>query len=255
MALEIHQFLIGSDNFGVLLHDPATGKTASIDAGEEAPIMAALTEKGWRLTDILVTHHHGDHIAALSQLKARFDAHVVGALADQHRIAGIDLAVSEGDQFSFGSFQFDVIETPGHTVGHIAFYCAAEAVLFAGDTLFSMGCGRLFEGTPQQMWSSLSKLATLPDATKLYCGHEYTLPNAKFALRFDADNPALQTRATEVEALRARGAFTIPSTIGLEKATNPFLRAGDPALARAVGLVGHPAVDVFAALREAKNKG
>jgi len=255
MALLLHQFLIGSDNFGVLLHDPETGKTASIDAGEEAPILAALEEKGWRLTDILVTHHHGDHIAALSALRTRFGARIVGALADQHRIPGIDLTVSEGDHFALGRFDFEVIETPGHTVGHIAFYCAGQAVLFAGDTMFSLGCGRLFEGTPHQMWSSLSKLAALPDETKLYCGHEYTLANAKFALRFDATNPALQKRATEVEALRARGAFTIPSTIGLEKATNPFLRAGEPALAQAVGLVGHSAAEVFAALREAKNKG
>ncbi len=255
MALLIHQFGIGSDNLGVLIHDPATGKTASIDAGEEAPIVAALHEKGWQLTDILVTHHHGDHIAALAALKTRFGARVVGPLADQHRIAGIDLPVSEGDHFSFGNIGFEVIETPGHTVGHVAFYCPSEAVLFAGDTMFSMGCGRLFEGTPQQMWSSLSKLAALPDATLLYCGHEYTLSNAHFALRFDAGNPALQKRVAEVEALRAKGDFTIPSTIGQEKATNPFLRAGEPALAAAVGLTGHPAGEVFAALREAKNKG
>lgn len=255
MALIIHQFAIGSDNLGVLLHDPATGKTASIDAGEEAPIVAALQEKGWTLTDILVTHHHSDHIAALTALKERFGARVVGPLADMHRIPGIDVPVREGDHFTVGSVGFDVFETPGHTVGHVAFYSPSEAVVFAGDTMFAMGCGRLFEGTPQQMWSSLSKLAALPDATKLYCGHEYTLSNAHFAIRFDADNAALQKRVAEVEALRAKGAFTIPSTIGLEKATNPFLRAGEPALAAAMGLSGHPANEVFAALREAKNKG
>ena len=255
MALIRHQFGIGADNLGVLIHDPASGRTASIDAGEEAPILAALNEKGWQLTDILVTHHHGDHIAALEALKARFGARVVGPLADQHRIPGIDVPVSEGDHFSFGDIGFEVFETPGHTVGHIAFYSPSEAVLFAGDTLFSMGCGRLFEGTPQQMWSSLSKLAALPDATKLYCGHEYTLSNAHFALRFDAGNEALQKRVAEVEALRAKGEFTIPSTIGLEKATNPFLRAGEQAVATAIGLAGHSAGEVFAALREAKNKG
>ncbi len=255
MALLIHQFAIGADNLGVLIHDPATGHTACIDAGEEAPIVAALEAKGWGLTDILVTHHHGDHIAALSTLKARFSARVVAPFADRHRIPDIDLSVKEGDRIMVGEVAFDVIETPGHTSGHIAYYSAAESILFAADTLFSLGCGRLFEGTPQDMWTSLNKLAALPDETKLYCGHEYTLSNARFAVRFDPDNAALLKRVAEVEALRAKGEFTIPSTIGLEKATNPFLRAGEKALAEAVGLVGYPVVDVFAALREAKNKG
>ena len=255
MALLIHQFIIGSDNFGVLVHDPATGHTASIDAGEEAPIVAALEAKGWRLTDILVTHHHGDHIAAVSALKARFNARVVAPFADRHRIPDIDVAVKGRDRVMVGEVAFEIIETPGHTSGHIVYYSEEESVVFAADTLFSLGCGRLFEGSPQQMWTSLNKLAALPDATKLYCGHEYTLSNARFAIRFDPDNAALQKRVSEVEALRAKGEFTIPSTIGLEKATNPFLRAGEKALAEAVGLVGHPAVDVFAALREAKNKG
>jgi hydroxyacylglutathione hydrolase len=255
MTLLIHQFIIGADNLGVLIHDPATGHTASIDAGEEAPIVAALEAKGWALTDILVTHHHSDHIAAASALKARFTARLVAPLADRHRIPDIDVAVKEGDRVRVGQVAFEVIETPGHTSGHIAYYSAAESVVFAADTLFSLGCGRLFEGTPQEMWTSLNKLAALPDETKLYCGHEYTLSNARFAIRFDPDNAALQKRVAEVEALRAKGEFTIPSTIGLEKATNPFLRAGEKALAEAIGLAGHPAVEVFAALREAKNKG
>ena len=255
MPLLIYQFAIGSDNFGVLIHDQATGRTASIDAGEEAPILAALQETGWRLTDLFITHHHSDHIAALLPLKERFDARVVAPAADAHRIPGIDRAVREGDEVQLGETDFHVIETPGHTSGHIAYYSEAAKVVFAGDTLFSLGCGRLFEGTPEQMWTSLSKLASLPDDTLLYCGHEYTLSNARFAVRFDAGNEVLQRRFAEVEALRAKGGFTIPSTIELEKATNPFLRATEPALAQAVGLTGHPAVEVFAALREAKNKG
>ncbi len=255
MPLSIHQFAIGSDNLGVLIHDDATGKTASIDAGDEAPILAALKETGWALTDLFITHHHSDHIAALQPLKKRFGARVVAPAADVHRIPDIDVAVREGDRVQLGETDFTIIETPGHTSGHIAYYCEAAKVLFAGDTLFSLGCGRLFEGTPQQMWASLSKLARLPDDTLLYCGHEYTLSNARFAVRYDAGNEALHRRITEVEALRAKGEFTIPSRIGVEKATNPFLRADEPALAQAIGLAGRPAIEVFAALREAKNKG
>jgi hydroxyacylglutathione hydrolase len=255
MPLLIHLFAIGSDNLGVLIHDVATGRTASIDAGEEAPIVAALQETGWKLTDLFITHHHSDHIAALQPLKDRFGARVVAPRADAHRIPSIDVAVREGDEVHVGETAFNILETPGHTSGHIAYYSAGAKVVFTGDTLFSLGCGRLFEGTPEQMWASLSKLARLPDDTLLYCGHEYTLSNARFAMRYDAGNEALQRRLAEVEALRAKGEFTIPSTIGLEKATNPFLRAAEPALAQAVGLAGHPAVEVFAALREAKNKG
>jgi hydroxyacylglutathione hydrolase len=255
MALLIHQFAIGADNLGVLIHDSETGRTATIDAGEEAPIVAALDATGWVLSDIWITHHHSDHIAALSALKQRYSARVVAAKADAHRIPDIDLPVSEGDVVVLGSTGFVVFETPGHTRGHIAYYSAEAAVVFAGDTLFSLGCGRLFEGTPAEMWQSLRKLAALPDDTALYCGHEYTLSNGRFALRFDQGNQALQRRMVEAESLRAKGQWTIPSTIGIEKATNPFLRADDPRLAEAVGLQGHPAIEVFAALREAKNKG
>ena len=179
---------------------------------------------------------------------------MIAPKADLHRIPDVDVAVEEGDVFSVGTITFKTIETPGHTSGHVSYYSGNTGLVFAGDTLFSLGCGRLFEGTAQQMWASLSKLAALPDDTKLYCGHEYTLSNCKFALKYDADNQALRVRAAEVEALRAKGAFTIPSTIGLERATNPFLRAGEPALASSLGLEGHKAVEVFAALREAKNK-
>lgn len=255
MGAEIYQFLIGSDNFGVLLHDPKTGATASIDAGEEAPILAALDKTGWRLTDILVTHHHGDHIGGLAALQHKFGARVVGAKADRHRIEGIDLAVAEGDQFTLGSLDVAVIETPGHTVGHIAFHLPKEKLLFAGDTLFAMGCGRLFEGTPENMYRSLQKLAGLPPETALYCGHEYTLSNGRFAVRVDPDNAALKKRMETVEALRAQGHFTLPSTLAEELATNPFLRASDPAIAKTIGCAGQDALAVFTALRELKNKG
>ena len=255
MSAQVYQFLIGSDNFGVLVHDPKTGATASIDAGEEAPILAALEKTGWRLTDILVTHHHGDHIAGLAGLRSKLGARVVGAAADRYRIADIDLAVKEGDSFTVGGLKINVIETPGHTVGHIAFYLPVEKMLFAGDTLFAMGCGRLFEGSPADMYHSLQKLAALPADTALYCGHEYTLSNGRFALRVDPENAALKKRMVEVEALRAQDRFTIPSTLALEFATNPFLRAADPAIAKTMGLAGQPPLAVFTVLRELKNKG
>jgi hydroxyacylglutathione hydrolase len=254
MSAEIEQFLCASDNFGVLLHDPATGATASIDACEEGPILRALEARGWRLTHILVTHHHDDHIAAIPALKQRFGAQVIGPRADAARIPGLDKGVREGDTVAVGSLEAKVYETPGHTSGHISFYFPKEKLLFAGDTLFSLGCGRLFEGSPFEMLDSLTKLAALPDDTALYCGHEYTLSNARFALTVDPGNAALKERAAEVERLRAANAFTLPSTIGREKATNPFLRSADPAIAATVGLDGHPPLDVFTELRARKNR-
>ena len=253
--LEIRQFLMGSDNFGVLVHDSETGATASIDAGDEQPIRQALAETGWRLTDILVTHHHDDHIAALEVLRHAFGARIVAAGADAHRIPHIDLAVKEGDHVTVGTLTFGVIDTPGHTVGHIAYHLPEQKVLFAGDTLFSLGCGRLFEGSPEQMFKSLQKLASLPAETALYCGHEYTLSNGRFALKVDPANKALAARMHEVETLRAQGRFTLPSTIGRECDTNPFLRADQPDIAKTIGMEGQPAVAVFARLREMKNKG
>ncbi len=255
MPAEIRLFMIGSDNYGVLLHDPATGATASIDAGEAAPIAAELEAAGWRLTDILVTHHHGDHVAGVEALKARYGARVTAPAHDRDRVPGVDATVREGDAVAVGTLKGAVIETPGHTLGHVAYHFAGEKLLFSGDTLFALGCGRLFEGTPAQMWNSLSKLAALPGDTKVYCGHEYTLSNARFALRYDGANPALVARAAEVERMRAENRFTVPSTIAEERATNPFLRAGDPAVAAAIGLPGASPADVFAALREAKNRG
>ena len=232
MGAEIDQFLIGSDNFGVLVHERNQGFALLVN-----------------------THHHGDHIGGLAALRHKFGARVVGAAADRHRIEGIDLAVAEGDRFTVGSLEVEVFETPGHTVGHIAFHLPAENLLFAGDTLFAMGCGRLFEGTPENMHHSLQKLAALPPQTALYCGHEYTLSNGRFALRVDPDNQALKKRMEAVEALRAQGRFTLPSTLAEEWATNPFLRASDPSIAKTIGLQGQDPLAVFTALRELKNKG
>ena len=254
MSAQIYQFLIGSDNFGVLLHDPKTGATASIDAGEEAPILEALETTGWRLTDILVTHHHGDHIAGLAALRSKLGARVVGAAADKHRIADIDLAVKEGDHFTLGSLEVRVFETPGHTVGHIAFHLPHEKLLFAGDTLFAMGCGRLFEGTPADMHQSLQKLAALPQDTALYCGHEYTQANGRFALTIEPDNVDLQERVARVAELRAAGKPTLPTSIALELATNPFLRAEQASVQAAVGMAGADPAAVFAEIRARKDR-
>lgn len=254
MAASIHQFLIGSDNYGLLLHDDETGATATIDAGEAQPILDALKQTGWTLTDILVTHHHGDHVAGIPELKAATGAKVTAPAADKDRVPLVDTGVSEGDRVKVGHVACEIIATPGHTSHHIAYYLPADAMLFAGDTLFSLGCGRLFEGTPAEMWASLQKLRALPPETKLYCGHEYTQSNARFALTVDPENAALRQRAREVDALRAKGAFTLPSTIGAENAENPFLRADDPLIASRLGMAGARPVEVFAELRARKNR-
>ena len=255
MALQVHQFICLSDNFGLLAHDPETGATASIDAPDGETVLKALDAKGWTLTDILVTHHHPDHTQGIPALKARFPgARVVGAKADEKRIPGLDAKVIEGDEISVGNAKARVIETPGHTTGHIAFHFDDDDILFAGDTLFSLGCGRVFETPMNVMYHSLMKLAALPEETQLYCGHEYTQSNARFALTVDPDNALLAERAKIVEELRAAGKFTLPSTIGLELATNPFLRAEDPGVQIAVDMAGHDPVQVFAEVRERKNR-
>ena len=247
-------FLCRSDNFGALVHDPATGRTAAIDAPEAAAVEAALARRGWRLSDILVTHHHEDHVAGIESLKLAWNCRVVAARADAHRIPAVDETVAEGDTVSVGTLTASVIDTPGHTVGHIAYWFEAEKLLFAADTLFSLGCGRLFEGSPAQMWASLLKLRALPDDTRLHCGHEYTLSNARFALTVDPDNAALARRAAEVEAQRAENRFTLPVTLGAEKRENPFLRADDAAIAATLGMAGATPDAVFAELRERKNR-
>ncbi len=253
MALIIEQFPARSDNFAVLIHDTASGLTAAIDAPEEAPIRAKLEEKGWRLDHIFVTHHHGDHTEGIAGLKASFDATVTGPAAEAETIPGIDKMVSEGDTISFGEIELRVLETPGHTSGHITFWLPSELVAFVGDTLFAIGCGRVIEGTMPMMWASLEKLLALPDDTRVYCGHEYTQANARFALTIEPDNADLVARAREVDALRAAGKPTLPTTMALEKATNPFLRVGEPGIRATLGMEDASAADVFGEIRRRKD--
>lgn len=251
--LQIHQFPCLNDNYGVLVHDAEADLTASIDAPDAAAVQSALAEKGWSLTHILTTHHHADHTGGNAALKAATNCQIIGPKAEEAKIPGIDRAVGEGDTFKFGGFDVQVFDTPGHTSGHISYYIPAAKVAFAGDTMFALGCGRLFEGTPQQMWDSLSKLMALPDDTQVYCGHEYTLSNAKFAVSVDPDNADLKARLAEIEAKRAKGEPTVPTSIGLERATSPFVRAGDPGLRAHLGLADAADWEVFAEVRKRKD--
>ncbi|MDQ0996974.1 hydroxyacylglutathione hydrolase [Phyllobacterium ifriqiyense] len=251
--LQIEQFNARSDNFGVLIHDPETNLTASIDAPEEQPILDALKRRGWKLTHILTTHHHNDHIEANLALKKRFGVEIVGPEAEKSQIPGIDRTLSHGDHFQFGSFEIEVISTPGHTNGEISFFIPAAKVLFAGDTLFSLGCGRLLEGTPATMFESLQKLVALPGDTQVYCGHEYSESNARFALSIDPDNSALKERAREITALRAAGQPTLPTTILREMATNPFLRWHDPVIRKNLKMENASDEAVFTEIRKRKD--
>ncbi len=228
MSITARAIPILSDNYAWLVRDEATGFTAVVDPAEAAPVVAAIEAAG-RLDMILLTHHHQDHIVAVDAVRAQFPAVVVGNAADSRRLPKLDLAVSPGDIFAFGAGEARVIDTPGHTIGHIAFFLTPGDVLLCGDTLFSLGCGRLLEGTAAQMFASLHDLAALPGDTLVCCGHEYTESNARFALSADPDNPALQARADEVNRLRAAGQATVPSHLVDELAANPFLRAPDVA--------------------------
>jgi hydroxyacylglutathione hydrolase len=251
--LDVHQFFCRSDNYGVLIHDPASGQTAAIDAPEAGAIERALADKGWRLSHILMTHHHADHAAGVVELKAKWGCQVVGNAADAARLPALDATVSPGQSYDFSGHQAHIIDTPGHTVGHIAWYFADDQLLFAGDTLFALGCGRVFEGSFEQMWSSLAKLKALPPGTTVYCGHEYTQANARFALTVDPDNSALAARARTIDELRSQGEPTLPTTIGLELQTNPFLRPDDPDIRRRLGMEGASDADVFAEIRRRKD--
>ncbi|KQV35204.1 MULTISPECIES: hydroxyacylglutathione hydrolase [unclassified Rhizobium] len=252
-ALDVELFPCRTDNFGVLLHDPKSGATASIDAPEEQAILGALARRGWTLTHILTTHHHPDHVDANLALKTRFGCTIIGPAGEASKIPGIDMTIAGGGSFDFAGHRLEVIETPGHTAGHICFYLPDDKLLFAADTLFALGCGRLFEGTAADMWASLSKLMALPDETTVYFGHEYTLSNARFAVTVDPDNAELAKRAAEIEAKRAKGEFTAPTTLALEKRTNPFLRAADPAIRRHLGLQNASDAEVFAEIRKRKD--
>jgi hydroxyacylglutathione hydrolase len=238
--IEAHAIPILSDNYAWLLRCSETGATAIVDPAEEAPIAAAIEAQGGRLDMILITHHHGDHIAAVDAIRARFPAQVVGATADAYRLPKLDLSVAEGDSVTLGASTAAVIDTPGHTIGHIAFYFADGALLLCGDTLFSLGCGRLLEGNAADMFASLAKFAVLPGNTLVCCGHEYTQSNARFALHVDPGNAELAAFAKGVDEKRAAHLATMPSLLSDEMACNPFLRAPD--------------VATLASLREQKNK-
>jgi len=251
--IQIHMFPCLSDNYGYLIHDAEHDLTAAIDTPSAKAIRAALAEKGWRLTHIFNTHHHADHAGGNLELKAETGCRIVGPRADAGRIPGIDVEYGDGDTFEFGAHAVEVFDTPGHTTGHIVYWLPDDAVAFVGDTLFSLGCGRLFEGTPAQMWGSLQKILGWPEQTLLYCAHEYTQANARFALTVEPGNAALVARSAAVDELRARAEPTVPTTLELEKATNPFLRPASPEIQRTVGCDGNDLVEVFARVRALKD--
>jgi hydroxyacylglutathione hydrolase len=250
----IRQLLVLKDNYVYLLHDTASGATAVVDPSVADPVLAALEETGWRLSHILNTHHHWDHTGGNAALKAATGAIVVGPLADRERIPDIDVALGDGEHYAVGSEVAEIFDVPGHTRGHIAFWFPTSRALFCGDTLFTLGCGRMFEGTAAQMWRSLSKLRALPAETRVFCGHEYTQANARFALTVEPANGALIERAKLVDAMRSQGRPTVPATLGEEVATNPFLRADKVELQEAAGLVGRNPAEVFGEIRHRKDE-
>lgn len=252
--LEFYLFPCLKDNYGCLVHDPKTGATVAIDAPEADPVKAALHDKGWSLSEIFITHHHGDHTAGVAELKAETGCKVVGPKAEADRIDHLDQTVSEGDTLAFAGHPVEILSTPGHTLGHITYLFKSEDTAFCGDTLFALGCGRVFEGTNEMMWQSLQKLMRLPPETTIYCGHEYTAGNAAFALTVDPDNTALRDRAKLIAEMRKDGAATVPFKLSLELATNPFLRPHDPSIRSQLQLENASDAEVFAELRERKNK-
>ena len=254
MALELVTIPCLADNYAYLIHDPASGQTAVVDVPDAAPILATLRDRGWSLSDILITHHHSDHIQGVEALREATGARVLGAAADAHRLPRLDLALTDASSFSIGPEFARVIDVPGHTVGHIAFHFPDSKLAFTADSLMSGGCGRLFEGTPAQMHASLAKLAALPPDTLICSGHEYTASNLRFALTLEPANAALISRSTKVAADRDQGRPTVPVPLRTELETNPFLRAQLPALKAAVGLPNADDVTVFAEIRARKDK-
>jgi hydroxyacylglutathione hydrolase len=251
--LQIEQIPVLRDNYVYLLHDPESGATAVVDPAVAEPVEERLAVRGWTLTHILNTHHHDDHTGGNLALKQRYHAQVVGARNDSHRIPGINVQVADGDSFLVGTAASVVMAVPGHTVGHIAYWFPESQALFCGDTLFAMGCGRLFEGSAEQMWASLLKLRGLPDETMVYCAHEYTQSNANFARTVERDNQDLLARIVDIEATRHRQLPTVPSQLALERATNPFLRADIESVKKGVGLPGGDPARVFAEIRRRKD--
>lgn len=253
MLVDVELFTCRSDNFGALVRDRATGAVMLIDAPEEKPIFEAVGRTGWKPSLLLVTHHHLDHTEANLALKQRFGLKIIGPKAEADKIPGIDETVEDGDVLHLGSQEIRVIETPGHTAGHVCYHLPQAGIVFTADTLFALGCGRLFEASPEVMFASLSRLAALPSHTVVYCGHEYTASNARFALSVDPENKKLKVRAAHIEAQRARGEPTLPTTIAEELATNPFLRAGDKAIRKALAMEIASDQQVFAELRRRKD--
>jgi hydroxyacylglutathione hydrolase len=252
MPLEIVTIPCRTDNYAYLLHDAASGDTVLIDAPEAGPIAAALAARGWRLTDILITHHHGDHVEGIAAL--RDGVRVIGAAADAHRLPPLDMAVAPGDRLAVCGEEIAVLDASGHTVGHVAYHFPVTGAVCTGDSLMALGCGRLFEGTAAQMWDTLTRLAALPPDTLVLSGHEYAMANGRFAATVDTANPALDARRDRIAALRDQGLPTVPVTLSEERATNPFLRAGDRAVKAALGMADAPDVDVFAELRARKDR-
>jgi hydroxyacylglutathione hydrolase len=251
--LEILQLPVLKDNYVYLIHDSQTGETAAVDPAEADPVLEALAANGWTLTHVLNTHHHGDHVGGNLELKRRTGCRIVGSERDLNRIPGIDVAVGETAVFRLGNSEARILDVPGHTRAHIAFWFAGADALFCGDTLFALGCGRLFEGTPEEMWCSLSKIRALPSETRIYCAHEYTQANGRFALTVEPGNAALQQRMAQVDELRRHNKPTVPSTLKEELATNPFLRPESEEIRSNLGLLNADPVDVFAETRRRKD--
>lgn len=252
--MEIHQFECLSDNYGYLLHDSESGVTACVDTPDLDAIERALAHKGWSLTHIFNTHHHPDHVGANLALKARYGCQIIGPLREAERIPGLDIEVSEGDVVSVGGARATVHDMPGHTLGHIVYHFQQLKVAFVGDVIFPMGCGRLFEGTSSQAWRSLQSIAGWPKETWLYCAHEYTQANGRFALSVEPGNQALQQRCSAVAEARIRGEFTVPSQVGLELETNPFLRGHSAEIKSRLSLQDADSKSIFAALRQRKDR-
>ncbi len=254
MSLELVTIPCLKDNYAFLLFDAVSKTAAVVDVPDAAPILAALDTRGWRLTDILITHHHSDHIDGVEELRTVTGARVTGAEADRARLPRLDWSLAEGDFVFLGAERGRVLEVPGHTVGHIAFHFPDSALAFTGDSLMAGGCGRLFEGTPDQMWSSLQKLAALPAKTRICSGHEYTAANLRFAALVDHGNVALQARIAKVAKARDEALPTVPSLLSGERATNPFLRPSDPAIRTYLGMESATDAEVFAELRSRKDR-
>lgn len=253
MALEIVTVPCRSDNYAYLVHNAATNETAIIDAPEAAPLLNALETRGWVPSTVIITHHHLDHVEGLSGIKANYDLTVVGGAADAHRLPDLDVKISEGDTFEICGHSAQIFDVSGHTVGHLAFYIPDANAVFTADSLMALGCGRVFEGTMEQMWNSLSKLAALPEDTIVYSGHEYTAANAKFALTIEPENPDLLARCKAISEKRAKSEPTVPSKLSVELATNPFLRAGNEKLRKSLNMESATDAEVFAEIRTRKD--